>query len=303
LILYVSDLDGTLAGPDEQLSRKTVKIINTLLDNGLAFTIATARSLTSAAEMIAPLHLRLPVILNNGAFVYHPLKKRNIAANFLEPAVVERLVADCRQCGVSPTLHVLTGEEKPRVYYREAIHPGEKHYICGRQASGDPRFRRVEDLRPAPGDRVYALLVIGDHPELAALAAKWGTDPEIAVHYAQDIYSGAYWLEATDRRATKKGAVRFLRDLHSVEKVVCFGDHLNDLPMFEEADEAYAVANAHKLLKAQATGVIAANDRDGVARFLLQRMKGRLKTRPPSPGKVKIQQVKMQAGKDISSKL
>jgi Cof subfamily protein (haloacid dehalogenase superfamily) len=280
LVLYVSDLDGTLAGPDERLSRETVRIINSLLDNGLAFTIATARSLASAAAMLAPLHLQLPVILNNGAFIYHPLKKRNIAANFLAPAVVERLVADCRQCGVSPTLHVLTGQEELRVYYREAIHPGEQHYICGRQANGDPRFRQVEDLRPAPGDRVYALLLIGDHPELAALAGKWGADPEIAVHYAQDIYSGAYWLEATDRRATKKAAVRFLRDLLPVEKVVCFGDHLNDLPMFEEADEAYAVANAHELLKAKATGIIAANDRDGVARFLLQRTGKQLKTRP-----------------------
>jgi len=280
LVLYVSDLDGTLVGPDERLSKETVEIINTLIDDGLAFTVATARSLVSAAEIIAPLHLRLPVILNNGAFVYHPLEKRYIAANFLPPAVVERLVADCRRHGVSPTLHLLTGEGELRVYYREIIHPGEKHYIVGRQANGDRRFCRVDDLRPAPGDRIYALLVIGDHPELAVLAAKWRSDPEIAVHYAQDIYSGAYWLEATSPRATKKGAVRYLRELLSVEKVICFGDHLNDLPMFEEADEAYAVANAHELLKSKATRVIEANDRDGVARFLLQRAAGGLaKTR------------------------
>ena len=99
------------------------------------------------------------------------------------------------------------------------------------------------------------------------MAAKWRSDPEIAVHYAQDIYSGAYWLEATSPRATKKGAVRYLRELLSVEKVICFGDHLNDLPMFEEADEAYAVANAHELLKSKATRVIEANDRDGLPVF------------------------------------
>lgn len=280
MILYVSDLDGTLAGPDERLSKETVQIINTLVDNGLAFTIATARSLTSAAEMIAPLHLRLPVVYNNGAFIYHPLKKKNIAANFLSPCAVERLVADCRRHGLSPSLHVLTEEGKRRVYYREAINPGEKHYISGRQARGDRRFIRVDDLCPAPGDRVYALLVIGDDRDLAALAVKWRADREIAVHYAQDIYSGAYWLEATDRRATKKGGVCFLRNCLPVEKVVCFGDHLNDLPMFEEADEAYAVANAHKLLKSKATGIIEANGRDGVARFLLQTTRARDNTRP-----------------------
>src|SRR5690554_7954394 len=97
LILYVSDLDGTLVGPDERLSRETVKIIDTLVDDGLAFTIATARSLTTAAEMIAPLQLRLPVILNTVAFIYHLLMKNNIVANFLSPASVERLVGDVLQ--------------------------------------------------------------------------------------------------------------------------------------------------------------------------------------------------------------
>ena len=38
--------------------------------------------------------------------------------------------------------------------------------------------------------------------------------------------------------------------------------------MFELADESYAVANAVPELKAVATGVIAGNDEDGVAKWL-----------------------------------
>ena len=40
------------------------------------------------------------------------------------------------------------------------------------------------------------------------------------------------------------------------------------MDLFEAADEAYAVANAADVLKAVATGVIGANDEDGVARWL-----------------------------------
>lgn len=47
-----------------------------------------------------------------------------------------------------------------------------------------------------------------------------------------------------------------------------FGDGENDVDLFEAADEAYAVANAADVLKAVATGVIGANDEDGVARWL-----------------------------------
>ena len=46
--LYVSDLDGTLMRNDETLSENTVRIINGLVERGLDFTYATARSVESA---------------------------------------------------------------------------------------------------------------------------------------------------------------------------------------------------------------------------------------------------------------
>lgn len=42
--LYVSDLDGTLMKNDETLSPETVQMINELVEKGLDFTFATARS-------------------------------------------------------------------------------------------------------------------------------------------------------------------------------------------------------------------------------------------------------------------
>ena len=43
--------------------------------------------------------------------------------------------------------------------------------------------------------------------------------------------------------------------------------------MFQLADEAYAVDNAHEKLKAIATKIIPSNDNDGVAHFLKQTYK------------------------------
>ena len=47
-----------------------------------------------------------------------------------------------------------------------------------------------------------------------------------------------------------------------------FGDSLNDISMFQIADEAYAVANAEVSLKAIATGIIGDNNSDSVAKWL-----------------------------------
>ena len=65
--LYASDLDGTLMRPDEKLSAYTVRTINELVEQGLPFTYATARSIESARKITGELKLKLPAVTRNGA--------------------------------------------------------------------------------------------------------------------------------------------------------------------------------------------------------------------------------------------
>ena len=75
-------------------------------------------------------------------------------------------------------------------------------------------------------------------------------------------------LEVAALGSDKGAGVRELARAWGADRVVCFGDNLNDLPMFDVADEAYAMANASDEVKARATGVIDSNADDGVARWL-----------------------------------
>ena len=59
--LYVTDLDGTLLTPEESLSPFTVRVINRLVEQGVSFTYATARSLHSSSKVTQGLTKRLPV--------------------------------------------------------------------------------------------------------------------------------------------------------------------------------------------------------------------------------------------------
>ena len=58
-----------------------------------------------------------------------------------------------------------------------------------------------------------------------------------------------------------------------MDKIVVFGDSVNDIPMFKIADEAYAVENALSELKTFATEIIDSNEKDGVAEFLKKSFK------------------------------
>ena len=75
-------------------------------------------------------------------------------------------------------------------------------------------------------------------------------------------------MEICPRNCTKAKAILKMKEHYGFQKVVAFGDSVNDMPMFRAADEAYAVDNALEDLKGIATGIIGRNDEDAVARFL-----------------------------------
>lgn len=102
----------------------------------------------------------------------------------------------------------------------------------------------------------------------------WKAYEELGKKYrsicSKDTYSEDYWLEVMPQYATKADAILKLKKLLGFEKVVVFGDAANDIPMFEIADECYAMANAVSELKNIATGIIGNNNEDGVAMWLAE---------------------------------
>ena len=92
--------------------------------------------------------------------------------------------------------------------------------------------------------------------------------------FSKDIYSQDWWLEILPKKATKAHAILQLKEYLNCDKVVVFGDGLNDLSMFEIADESYAVENACRELKEKATGVIGHHDQESVAQYLKENYKG-----------------------------
>ena len=68
-IVYVSDLDGTLLRGNTTLSAFSRYTLNALLDGGLQFTVASARSVASMRPILEGLRLTLPVVEFNGAFI------------------------------------------------------------------------------------------------------------------------------------------------------------------------------------------------------------------------------------------
>lgn len=270
--LYVSDLDGTLLRNDTSLSQYSKDTLNALLDQGLLFTVASARSIATMRHVLADLPLRLPVVEFNGSFVSDLASGQHYLVHDLHRDILSELWQQIADAGYTPFISTYDGTAD-RLYYRDITNDGMAWYLRNRQLYQDPRLCYLADLQSGLDDQVVCLTVIGPGLELEKLDEEINQRhaKRVQTHCYENQYSpGWHWLTIHDARATKEQGILSLKRMQGLEdcRLVVFGDQVNDMDMFKMADEALAVANAIPALKEQATGTIDTNEEDGVARYI-----------------------------------
>lgn len=117
---------------------------------------------------------------------------------------------------------------------------------------------------------MFYFTCIGEKDALQPVYDILARDGRFRCTIQQELYRPEYWCEIMPARATKAEAIRKLKEIRRCDRVISFGDAINDIPMFEISDECYAVENAVDELKKIADKVIESNEDDGVAKWLLQ---------------------------------
>ena len=271
-ILYVSDLDGTLMRNDGKVSSFTADTINRLVSQGLAFTYATARSIESARTVTDGLKLKLPVVTRNGAVLADNSDGRSIRKNLFTEEDVAFLKKSFTGMGRYGFVSTFEGDTMKRICMDCGHSEGLQGYLD--YYRDDPNLIVAKDLDSMfRGDPCYVTL-IGDKEEIEPYSELIRNEHELEYIFQKDIYRDEYWLDITAKGCTKAKTLTRLKEELGFDKLVIFGDSLNDISMFKIADESYAVANAVDDLKALATAVIGSNEEDSVARFLEERTRG-----------------------------
>ena len=268
--LYVTDLDGTLLNRQDRVSPFSISTINNLVENGMLFTYATARSLVSASKVTEGLSTNIPVIAYNGAFIIQPSTGEILSSEgFTEEE--RALVRDVLNThGISPLVYSFVNGVEKVSWIPQNENDGIRRYLRLRQ--GDPRFRPVTGKEALYEGEMFYFTCIGEKDELQPVYEFFANDSRYRCTIQQELYRPEYWCEIMPAKASKANAIRRLKEMWGCTQVVSFGDAVNDLPMFEISDECYAVSNAVDELKAVATGIIESNEEDGVARWLLHRL-------------------------------
>ena len=265
--LYVTDLDGTLMRNDKSVSEYTVNTINHLIDCGLHFTYATARTISSSSKITSGIKINIPVITRNGTILADQRTKELIEiAKFKAEAIdkLRKLLSRDKICGFVTSIQ--NGQEFKTYLDGPDYNAGFQNYLD--EHKEDRRLRSVHYYDQLFSGDVCYITIIGDKEELDTVYDKVKLSDEWVSVYQKDNYRPEYWLEICPEEATKANAIKRVCELCNCNRIVVFGDSLNDISMFEAADEAYAVENAMQELKEKATEIISGNEEDGVARWL-----------------------------------
>lgn len=264
--LYVSDLDGTLLNTQDRISPESIRIINDLIEKGMTFTYATARSLSSASVVTQGLSADIPVIVYNGAFIIHPATKKVLSKESFQREETGKVIEVLNRFKISPLVYSFVEGVEKVSWVTERENEGIRRYLNLRK--GDKRLRPISTTEELYQGDMFYFTCIGEREELQPVYDIFSKKEGFRCTLQQELYRPEYWCEIMPAKATKAEAIRKLKKLCGCDRVISFGDAVNDIPMFEISDECYAVENAVDELKAAACGVIPGNEADGVARWL-----------------------------------
>lgn len=261
--LYVSDLDGTLLRSDETTSDWTNDTINELVEKGMLFSYATARSYQTAHKVTKGLNAKIPLIIYNGTMVVDNHSGKILLSNFFDKS--DKMVLDTLlNHQIYPIVYSFIDGVEKFSYVQNSVSKGMNDFIQTR--NNDPRQHPVNECTSLYDGDIFYITCIDEKRKLEPLYDLYKESYHCV--FQKDVYTNEQWLEIMPKTASKAQAITQLKDYLQCEKLVVFGDGLNDLDMFEIADESYAVQNAADKLKKVATGIIGDNNQDAVAKWL-----------------------------------
>lgn len=269
--LYVTDLDGTLLNSKNELSEYTIKTINGLIDKGMCFSYATARSLSSASIVTKGLKTDIPVITYNGTFIVNAYTKEKLFSLYFTVEEKEKIIDFLEKHSIYPLVYGFVNGLEKVSWIIDKENYGIKNYLESRK--GDLRLRPVETIYDLYCGNIFYFTCIGEKEELIKVYDYFNETNEFTCTLQQELYRNEYWCEIMPKKASKGNAIMVLKEKLKCDKIISFGDAINDIPMFKISNECYAVENAVDELKKYATGIIMSNDNDGVASWILENYK------------------------------
>ncbi len=262
------DLDGTLLDEASRIHPRTIQALRAAEATGVRVMIATGRSTISTRPVVLELGVKTPAVVFNGAGLWDPTTDRMLEERVLGPKTLERalefgrsrdlltvLMASDRKYASPPATPLqedaLRGLMGLEILPRERLRGDHIVRVTFYSETHDDSLALSHDVRSAVDAPIYIT-----HFPLSWLPSHRGNK--------------ASCLDLHPPCLGKAEGVRILNERYGIpaERIVAVGDATNDIPMFEAAGLAVAMAGSMKETLAAADRVIGPNDSTALAELV-----------------------------------
>ncbi len=255
--LIALDIDGTIRGPNREISDRTRRIIDRVIEAGAVVTVATGRMFESARMSTAALDLRSPIISYQGAHIADPVTGD----------VLWHLPLTERQA--LEALDALNGwETDVAVYLNNDVYVSEMTPWARAYSERNRRDAQVVyDQRELAGCSPTRLLAVGGEDDVYALERRLEERFDSRLHVTRSLPT---FCEIIHPNGGKHMALEWLCGHLGIDtnSTIAFGNGYNDVHMLEWAALGVAVGDAVPEALSVADRVAPTLDQDGPAHIL-----------------------------------
>lgn len=268
--LYVSDMDGTLLNQSSALSETTIKELNSLIERGAMFTVATARTPATVVGLMKQVNANLPFIVMAGCAMWDNKKKEYTSARTICRNDIQKFINIFERHDNNPFLYYKHGNQII-VRHNTNLSKEEHEFIDPRVTGPLKKLITTDNLSADDSaDDLMLIFSMGKFRDLRAIADDIDREGISCTYNCyHDIFNDELgFIDIYTHGTTKAEAIKELATKVGAERIVVFGDNLNDIPMMRIADHSVAVENAYDEVKAASDEVIGTNIDDSVAKWI-----------------------------------
>lgn len=261
--LLLIDIDGTLVGDDKLIPAKNRKAIHSLLAKKIIVTLVTGRNYHSSKEVLDTLHEDVPIVFQNGAFIYRPISKTIITKKYLQPNIAEFLLKKGRENNLYTLLY--TDFLESIDMYIETKYAGIYEKYLERNQY---RMQLVPDLLDIPRHSISEVVFLGQEDNIQKINAdtEFMFPGQFSPIKSFDA-AGEIFFEFFGKSVSKSNSVLFLSEYFQIplSDIMFIGDSYNDIEAMKIVGMPVAMGNAIKEVKELAGFISKTNNDAGVA--------------------------------------
>lgn len=257
-------MDGTLLNSQGKLTEFTAEAIRNLQSRKIHFAVITGRADEGVEIPFEGKNVACTRILMNGAQIKGPDKKILFekTISFDQIKIFNEVLKE------SDFIYSFYGENCRYTFFTVDQHREIDEFL-NKVKMPDKRYRNfihIDSLEVLKDKKIFKMEARSRQTNQVAPLREY-----LSKKLNLNVTSAVYFnVEATHKEANKATALKSLCRILNIKEneTAVFGDGLNDLVLFENFEETYAVENACKEVKSMAKYRIGNHDQDAVAEIL-----------------------------------